>query len=549
MRATEPASRWQLAALLAVIAFILLSAFPYFEQIRNANELPRLVQAMSLVDEHTWAVDGPSRHGLALGPDLARSPVDGRLYPNKPPGASVVGAAAYALAKLGTQPPSLRELTWWARLLAGVVPTLIIALFAWGRLRPRFGPLVSAATIFLGIFATPLFAYARLFYGHALAACLLYIGVLALERGLHGPPAKAARACFWGGLAAACAVTVEYGAAFAGLPIAVALLWTAAKPSAGTGAPARATRLRNAGLALAGALIPVLALAGYQWSVFGSPLATGYHHAADAHFAALHGQGLLGLGAPRWDNVVTHLLSPKTGLLVWSPLCLLAFAGLVHGARRADADAEACRLQLGVFALVLLMGLGLSFSGGWRVGPRYLVVALPMLLLGLAEFIAAFSDRSRMGALLMGLLAITASWSLIANAMAATIWPHIDPTNISEPFGAVLIPLWLHGFAPYGLPSAMSQGLTICLAIPVLVGVGALSWAAGTEQPRMVLLPMFLGYAIGALGLLLVLPRTIPAHPATEHNLEYIERVYEPGPARTDSERSNPRGESLRLEN
>ncbi|HLT38773.1 MAG TPA: hypothetical protein VK034_20945, partial [Enhygromyxa sp.] len=87
----EPAPLSNLAVLLGAVAMVLLAAFPYFEQVRNANELPRLVQAMSLVEHGEWTIDGPSRRGLALGPDVARSP-DGRLYPNKPPGASVVGA-------------------------------------------------------------------------------------------------------------------------------------------------------------------------------------------------------------------------------------------------------------------------------------------------------------------------------------------------------------------------------------------------------------------------------------------------------------------------
>ena len=44
------AAPWHLPVLLALVAAILLAAFPYFEELRNANELPRLVQAMSLVE-------------------------------------------------------------------------------------------------------------------------------------------------------------------------------------------------------------------------------------------------------------------------------------------------------------------------------------------------------------------------------------------------------------------------------------------------------------------------------------------------------------------
>src|SRR5690606_25100677 len=41
----SPATLRELAVLLGAVALVLLAAFPYFEQVRNANELPRLVQA------------------------------------------------------------------------------------------------------------------------------------------------------------------------------------------------------------------------------------------------------------------------------------------------------------------------------------------------------------------------------------------------------------------------------------------------------------------------------------------------------------------------
>lgn len=522
---TDASPRWHGLALLGVMLAVLLSAFPYFEQTRNANEIPRLIQAMSLVEHGEWAIDSPSRRGIPLGPDIARSPADGRVYPNKPPGASLVGAVAFVVAKLGGEPPTLREFTWWARLLAGVVPVLVIAFLAWGQLRRVYGGPISVAAILLIVFGTPMFSYARLFYGHVLAAALLFAGVAMIERGM----AQDRRVeLALGGVLAASAIGVEYGAAFAGLPIGVMLLWPMLRPS--EGGPSRARAAEHAAIALAGALVPVGLLGAYQRAAYGSPWSTGYHHAADPGFARLHGQGLLGLGAPRWDNVVTHLLSLDAGLLVWSPLVVVGVVGLVRLARRGGEQARVARLQLGIFAVVLMFGLGLSFEGGWRVGPRYMVVALPMLVLGVAEFLATWREHPRSGvaAAAMGLLSVAATWSLIANSLAATLWPHIDPTNINEPFGAVLIPLWEHGLGPYGLPTYFRGGLTLALAAPVLLTIGAMVWAGGIARPQVVLLPMLLGGAVGAVALLLVVPRSVPVHPMSERNLQFIEKVYEP---------------------
>lgn len=526
-----PSPRWHVWALLGVVLVVLLSAFPYFEQVRNANEIPRLVQAMSLVEHGEWKIDGESRRGIPLGPDVARSPADDHLYPNKPPGASLVGAVAFAAAKLGAEPPTLREFTWWARLLAGVVPVLVIVALAWGQLRHVYGGPISSAAILLFVFGTPMFSYARLFYGHALAAALLFVGVAMIERG----SARRRRVeLLLGGMLAAAAISVEYGAAFAGIPIAIMLSWPLLRPSVpAPGPPGRSSRASAAELAviaLTGALVPIMLLAAYQYAVFGSVWSTGYHHAADPGFAQLHGQGLLGLGLPRWDNVRTHLLSLDGGLLVWSPLVVIGVLGLARLTRRDSELRRVARLQLGIFAVVLIMGLGLSFEGGWRVGPRYLVVAMPMLMLGIAEFLSTWREHPRNGvaALAMGLFGVAASWSLIANTLAATLWPHIDTTNITEPFGAVLIPLWDHGYGPYGLPTYFRGGMVLCLAAPVGLGLGALIWAGGMARPQVVLLPMLLGTAIGAVTLLLLIPRVAPAHPKSERNLQYIEKVYEP---------------------
>jgi hypothetical protein len=176
------------------------------------------------------------------------------------------------------------------------------------------------------------------------------------------------------------------------------------------------------------------------------------------------------------------------------------------------------------------MGLGLSFEGGWRIGPRYLVIALPMLIVGLAEFMQRWFDdpRAVLNAGAIGLLGFVASWSLLANTLAATLWPHLDPTNINEPFGAVLLPLWHNGFGPYGLPTLFRGGLVFATVAPMVLSIGAMVWAVGFARPQIVLLPIVLGVAAGLVMVIVIVPRSVVAHPKTERNLQYIEHIYEP---------------------
>ncbi len=491
--------------LLLGLAAALLFAFPYAEQTRNANERPRLLQGMALVDTGSFAIDGAGGRGLDPGPDVARDPQHGALYPNKPPGASLVAAVAYAGAQAltGAEPLTLRRYTWWARLLGGVLPTLLLC--AW--LASRFvGPLAARPVwLALGLYAlaTPAFAYAHLLYGHQLTACLLWAGALLVVDACRADrPLRAAL----GGLLAAAAVGVEYSAAFAGPPLAVfVLLW------------ARRGRWRAALAAGLGAALPLALLGLYHASIYGGPLRTGYHHVINPDFAAKHGQGFLGLVAPSWTAFHAHILSSQGGLLWWAPLTVLALAGLWDMSREPAESAlrSHARLHLAIFAALVLACASLNFEGGWRVGPRYLVAVLPALVLGWARALSWIRGRA-------GWLVVTAAlltWSAVINGLAGDLWPHFDLHNIHQPVSEVLLPLWWAGWTPY---TVGGLGVTVAL-VAGLVALLALLHPRGKQW-----LPVAIGVGLG-LGLVAA-TRLIPPHPRSAANLAYIEKVWEPPP-------------------
>ena len=493
------------------LALILLHAFPYSERTRNANERPRLLQGMALVEEGTLAIDGLVVRGIERGPDIARSPAMGRVYPNKPPGTSLVAAVAYAsargLARAGGEPLTLRGYTWWARLFGGVLPALVLAA-ALGR---RFGPVLGARPVWLAVglllLATPMAAYAHLLYGHALTACLLWSGaIVVVDACREDQPVRAAL----GGLLAAAAVGVEYSAAFAGLPLAVFVL-----------AWARRGRWRAAVGATLGAAAALGLLGLYHAAAYGSPLRTGYHHVTDPGFAAKHGEGLLGLVAPSWTALHAHVLSHASGLLWWAPLCLLALAGLWDMSRRPDDSAvrSHARVHLAMFLALLLACISLNFEGGWRVGPRYLVAVLPALVLGWAGALR-WVHAGRAGAWIAFVALLT--WSAVINGLAASLWPHFDLGNIHQPVSEVLLPLWKAGRTPY---VAGGVGVTVVIAATVLGLLGVLGL-----RGRVVATVAGVGLGLG----LVAATRSIPPHPRARANLRYIEQVWEPpvdGPA------------------
>ena len=415
--------RW---TVLAGLVVCLLAAFPYYESIRSANELPRLYQALAWLNDGVLYLDAPTLRGFDPGPDVSRG-VGGHLFPNKPPGMSVIALAAVIAARLMEQvvgvEATLESATWWLRLLGGTLP---LALLAWTSLRHeglgvrRFWS--QAGAVLLLCASTPLWSYGHLAYGNVWSAALLYWGVYNLvgsgERDRVPAP-------LWGGLLAGSAVLFEYIAAFAALPIAWMLL---ARTSAERGT-------RELVAACVGAAIPAAALLAYHDVAFGSPWSTGYHSAANPAFAAKHGAGLLGLVGPNMEAAEAQLWDPAAGLLWWAPGVLLGALGL---ARMSWGGVDEIlrrrgRVLLGVFLTGVAVVVSLNFQGGWRVGPRYLVFVLPCLMPGVLYVL----ERDRSGAW-------TAAWAClvglgaVGNVLAGTLWPHIDVARARSRPGAAL---------------------------------------------------------------------------------------------------------------
>jgi hypothetical protein len=473
--------------------------------------------------------------GMPLGPDVAQTD-DGRLVPNKPPGATLVAALAWLLTKLFSavtgEVPTLRLATIAARLFGGLVPTLILAGLLWRHERAwathrAHGPSSITAqaararvdfAIVAWLLATPAWTYAKLNFGHALAACLLGAGLLGFA-GLPGESLTGRRAAVAGFLCAA-SVTVEYTAAFAAPAIAIWLIW------------AHRDKPRVLAAATAGAVLPIVALALYHDAVFGSPWVTGYHRVVDDGFSAIHNRGLLGLQLPSANSLFEHLISPWGGLLVWAPLCLFGVFGGLHAARTSHDHGERSRQWLfaSVAASLLVVLIGLEQAGGWRVGPRYYVLAMPLCVAGLVAAVRELGRPSRgLGfALVLGLFLA----AFVSNFLAANYFPHLIPHG--NPLADVLIPLARSGCAPHGLSPWLVLTFATGLVIVVLIRVRR---DAVTER-----WPWIAGGIIG-LGLFAAQVTGPESDPDAALEFEALERIWEPS-----ADRSMPKSRELRFD-
>ncbi|MGB1700630.1 MAG: hypothetical protein ACPHRO_11790, partial [Nannocystaceae bacterium] len=396
------------------LALCLLLSFPYFEDIRNANEVPRVLQAVAWLNDGVLHLDTPSLRGFSPGPDVARGE-GGHLFPNKPPGGTVMAIAGVVAARVveatvGME-ATLRTATWWTRLFGGVLPFMLLAasvLRTDGRGVRRFW--AAAGALVLLCLATPLCSYGRLAYGNMWSALLVYAGLTNLVGQGDGERVAAPA---WGGFLAGSAILFEYAAAFAGLPIAVMLLGRMGKEGG----------LREVVWAVVGAAIPIGLLMAYHDHAFGSPWSTGYHNAANAAFSAKHQQGLLGLVGPTWSSFSTQLLNPGAGLLWWAPGVVVGMAGLVWMGLGAPDEVSRRRgtASLAVIILAIMVVVSLNFEGGWRVGPRYLVFVLPCILPGIC-----FGLEHDRGGIFLVAWGLALGLGVVPNVLAGTLWPHID---------------------------------------------------------------------------------------------------------------------------
>jgi hypothetical protein len=373
--------RW--LELIAIGALVLAAAS--IVQTTGCNQTAHLALVKSLAD-------GTPRIDRYEAETCDDAWIDGHFYAAKAPGLALfvtpwyllletTGLASRNSAADQPWPDALsrmpRSHVWQVGLIGAVLPfAALLLLLRWSanRLVPGMGT-PTAVAVGAGTLLLP---FATLFFAHLLAAALLFGAFCVLLRERAGPPDS--RLVAVAGVVAGLAVVVEVPAALGLLLLAIYALTTR-------------RRLARALSYGGGAVLGVLPLALFNTWAFGSPLELSYSNAVIEPGASGHDvigandRGVFGVGAPGVRDATELLVSAK-GLLVLSPLLAAGLAGVVVLAREG-ARAEA--LLAGALAAAFLAynaGYYLPF-GGWTPGPRFLVVVIPFLGLGVAAMLRA----------------------------------------------------------------------------------------------------------------------------------------------------------------
>lgn len=395
---------WLVAALL----FVALSTiyFATASGITSSNDGSHYALTRTIVANHTFALN--QFDDYAEGNDIAITP-DGRLYSDRPPGTALLGTLFYAiggwlplpLAPLPTRhDPGNPRLLYVLLLPAWAGAATVALLYAFMRelALSRAAALTTAVVFALG---TIQWKYSSVLFSHALSGLLviasLYLAVRLARGTLAGWPVFLLLGALLG-----YGVVVEYSNGLLVIIVVLFLLWTLR--------PWTARRfLRTMGPLVAGGMLSAVFLAFYNTVNFGGPLTLSYAYAVNypwaAEFATTFSYPLLpglrallvwGEGGGQCDPTCYN-----QGLLLLSPVLLLALPGFVPYARRAP---RAALLTTAVFLAYLLLFATHFTAHGFTGDGRYLAPFLGLLALPLGfawEWIATLRQRPLAQALLL----------------------------------------------------------------------------------------------------------------------------------------------------
>jgi hypothetical protein len=316
--------------------------------------------------------------------------------------------------------------------------------------------------------ATPLWAYATVFFGHAPAAVLVFVAwMLLLRPGAAERPPHRLHALL-GGAAAGFAVTVEYPTVLLAGVIFGALI-------------ARRTPLSILSWAATGAIVGLLPALSYHQLAFGAPWLTGYAFKAHAEFQVIHARGVLGVSLPSLEALWGVLFSARRGLFFFSPILLLAPIGLWQMIRRRGFR-DVTPLTAAIIVYVLFAAGFVDWEAGWCAAARHLVPIVPLLAIPALYALVNFDSGWSWKILATGLIAISG----VNAALSIALTPFFPP-QFDFPLAQLVLPSLADGAGLHNIMSAAIGVPAIAVVIAILVvTVAALVWASSRvlRMPR-----------------------------------------------------------------
>ncbi len=420
----------------------------------GANQAARIFGAFTFLepgpDQGTFQIDVITKPGNIRGigtGDWSRS--GDHFFSNKAPGSTALALPALWVARAwdqlqGQDPNATSRLPFQAHLVNILVTTLLLALAAvilfLARVREGWGPFDAILPPVVLAFGTLLFPYGTSFWGHPLAAALVMISLLSSRSSVAG---------FFSALA----VSIEY---LAGLSLITGFLWRLLFKSR-----------PQAAWFVAGAVLPMLFLGGLQWWIFGSPFISAFQNTNPQYM-----DGSILNAFQHFDGERLWLLtgSPYRGLFFFSPVLAipLLFRTKFDGKQQLFHGAN---FVLYLFTVAAFNG----WHGGWATGPRYLLVAVPYLILALPRWTSC-GRIQKLAYATSGALSLTIAWLVAVTGITA-------PQQYKNPLIELLIPALKNSghkitFLAFESNRNVAVWISAVLMAATVAGILALAWRA-----------------------------------------------------------------------
>ena len=224
-----------------------------------------------------------------------------------------------------------------------------------------------------------------------------------------------------------------------------------------------------------GALPLLLLFAGYNLAIFGTPLPVGYRYHVE--YQDVHARGFMGITGPTWAGIYGITLSPYRGLLFLSPVLALALVGLRLLWRERSLRRTVVLLGVVIAGFVLYVGSYSYWWGGDAIGPRFLVPAVPFMILPMARTLDAWLDRTA-GRWVVGILTAVSGANVWIQSVAGQRYPPYEFRGriVASPTFDWALPLLREGDVAFNAGHllglrGLSSLLPLAVALTILVAL------------------------------------------------------------------------------
>ena len=494
---------WHHSNATAIFLLMVVCYTYFFPRWADVSQNSRLNMVVAVVDDGSFEIGKYYKNTT----DYAK--IDGKYYSDKAPGVSFLAIPLYYGLNLALKLPIVQSLTDRLGRSEAFQSTLRATGSGVNEQKVKFALLLILSSFALGVLPTALlcvlvyqfskkvtgneaasiigacsfgllshvFAYANVLYGHNLSACILF-GVFSILFNLdpslgvqHAKPISSL-ALFGTGLLLGFSVITEYTTVLVVGILFVYAAWVLWK---------RRQLPQLFWVALGGAIF-VGVLMAYNATLWHSPFETGYKYSE--LWQAEHQTGFMSITFPHIAAMWGITFGIFRGLFILSPVMLLPLVGFVFWFRQRRLRAAFCVCTASTLAFFTFNSSSVMWSGGFTIGPRYLLPAMPFYVAAMGFALDFIFARGKSKAWQMLWLAASA-WSLVAIWGMTLANQSFPPDYLQNPYLQWAWPSWRDGNIARNIGTILGFKGVFSLA-PLGVAVAAIGavWAWGTLHVR-----------------------------------------------------------------